>query len=137
MTNPLLLIPDVVNSLDGLLGEVRHGNMHRFRFSTEHGHSGIQVERLLRRYGIRVWGREVTVTGEIGFLVKRRQAVWAEYLLLRAGVPLTVPLLEAQNRRYAGRHTDSSMPTPWNAAGLPLSGVMDTFFECVARLCRL
>jgi hypothetical protein len=137
MTNPLLFIPDVVNSLDGIFGEIRHGGMHRFRFSSEHGHSGIQVERILRRYGIRVWGREVTVTGDIGFLVKKRQAVWAEYLLLRAGVPLTVPLIEEQNREYASRHTDSQMPTPWSVKGLPLSGLMDTFFESIARLLHL
>ena len=80
------LLPDVVNPADGLWGRLVHGPMHRFTFYPDGGFSGVDVEMLMRQYGIRIWGREMDDPAERAFLVKKSQAVWAEYVLCRAGV---------------------------------------------------
>lgn len=49
---------------------------------------GIDIERLLARHGIKIWDRGIK-GNELYFCVKRRQVKWAEYMLLRAGVPVT------------------------------------------------
>jgi len=49
--------------------------------------SGIAIERLLGRHGVRLGDRGATST-DLHFRVERRQAGWAEYLMLRAGVPV-------------------------------------------------
>jgi hypothetical protein len=43
-----------------LFGVARHGKMHRFAFDVNSGFTGYKVEKLLRRYGVRVWGRQVS-----------------------------------------------------------------------------
>ena len=53
---------------------------------------GIDIERLLRRHGVKVWDRGIA-GDDLYFCVKRRQVKWAEYLLLRAGVPVTSVLV--------------------------------------------
>ncbi len=50
------------------------------------------VRQLLARYGIVSWGYGYW-HGEMYFRVKKRQAHWAQYVLLRAGVPLLHGLL--------------------------------------------
>lgn len=86
---------DPINWLDGLFGQLLHGPMHRFTFSRQGDFTGVDVERMLQQYGVRVWGREADKE-EIGLLVKESQAIWAEYLLCRAGVPLTCSLQRAR-----------------------------------------
>ncbi|MFO7634329.1 MAG: hypothetical protein R6W76_17400, partial [Caldilinea sp.] len=87
---------DIISPIDSLFGAARHGKMHRFAFESSSDFTGYKVEKLLRRYGVRVWGRKVSGT-QRSFLVKRSQAVWAEYVLCRAGVPLLKPLLDPRN----------------------------------------
>lgn len=70
---------------------------------------GIDIERLLRRHGVKVWDRGIA-GDDLYFCVKRRQACWAEYLLLRAGVPVTSVLIDPRNRRYAEHHPPGSQP---------------------------
>ena len=74
---------------------------------------GIDIERLLNRHGIKIWDRGFA-GDELYFRVKRRQVVWAEYLLLRAGVPVTSPLVDPRNRRYAERYAPGSEPPTRN-----------------------
>ena len=50
--------------------------------------SGIKIERLLKRHGIRIWDRGVS-DDDLYFRVERRQQRWSEYILLRAGVPVS------------------------------------------------
>ncbi|MBN1889449.1 MAG: hypothetical protein JW850_15755 [Thermoflexales bacterium] len=50
---------------------------------------GIDIERLLRHHGVKVWDRGLANSDEIYFCVKRRQVRWADYVLRRAGVPVT------------------------------------------------
>jgi hypothetical protein len=64
------------------------------------GWSGVAVERLLTQRGIRVYGRGFAGNA-LCFRVKRRQARWAEYLMLRAGVPVVSAPVDARNIRWA------------------------------------
>ena len=119
------LFPDLINPLDGAWGRVTQGPMHRFTFHPASGFSGAEVEKLLGQYYIPIWGREMDDPEERAFLVKRAQANWAEYLLCRAGVPLTSPLLNPRNARFGERH--DTMPTPWQSSGIhPYSFVSAT-----------
>lgn len=125
---------DFITPLDTLFGVARHGRMHRFTFMTTSDYPGTyKVEKLLRRYGIRVWGRTMT-KGSRSFLVKRSQAVWAEYVLCRAGVPLLSPLLDPRNALYSDQHPDASMPVPWTEKGVPAISFVDHLGEWLAKL---
>lgn len=89
---------------------------------------------LLRQYGIRIWGREIDDSDELAFLVKRSQAVWAEYVLCRAGVPLTSKLLDPRNEQYRQRHAPGSMPTPWSERGIGPHTFVDHVVDWLYRL---
>ncbi len=67
------------------------------------GWNGQMVEGLLGRYGIKIWDRGASGE-ELYFCVKRRQVKWAEYVLLRAGAPVTSVLKESRNTGWAARH---------------------------------
>lgn len=47
-----------------------------------------QIRGLLDRHGIKTWGSQIT-GGDIFFSVKLDQMQWAEYILLRYGIPLS------------------------------------------------
>jgi hypothetical protein len=123
---------DIINWLDGMIGRAMHGPMHQFTFSRKGDYSGVEVEIILRQYGIRVWGREADAD-EIGILVKRKQAVWAEYLLCRAGVPLTSELLDPRNAAYRQRHAHGAMPTPWTERGIRPHTIIDHIVDWIHR----
>jgi hypothetical protein len=76
------------------------------RYSSWHG---IDVERLLKRHGVKVWDRGLA-GDDLYFCVKRRQVKWAEYLLMRAGVPVTSVLVDPRNRDYGQRYPPGSEP---------------------------
>jgi hypothetical protein len=124
---------DIISPIDTFFGIARHGKMHRFTFDVNAGFTGYKVEKLLRRYGVRVWGRQVSGS-ERSFLVKRSQAVWAEYILCRAGVPLLSPLLDPRNALYPDQHPDASMPVPWTEKGVPAISFVDHLGEWLAKL---
>ncbi len=71
--------------------------------------SGVTIEKFLTRYGVRIWGRGF-LGDQIFFRVKKRQARWAEYLLLRRGIPVTSSSFDARNIEYARRHAPDSEP---------------------------
>lgn len=126
--------PDVIHPLDGLIGKWLHGPLQRFTFARGAGFTGAEVEQLLRQYGIRLWGREIEDDTEIGFLVKQTQAVWAEYILCRAGVPLTGKLLDPRNEQYRQHHAPGSMPTPWSERGIGPHSLVDHVVDWLNRL---
>jgi hypothetical protein len=130
----IIMLSDFVDPIDGWLGRVLHGPMHRFTFLKAGDFTGAQVEMLLRQYGIRIWGREIDDKDELAFLVKRRQAVWAEYILCRAGVPLTGKLLDPRNEHYRQRHAPGSMPTPWTERGIGPHSFVDHVVDWLNRL---
>jgi hypothetical protein len=129
-----MLSLDLINLIDGFVGLLAHGRMHRFTFSTETCFTGVEVELLLRQYGIPVWGRAIEPDNGLSFLVKRRQAVWAEYILCRAGVPLTCELLDPRNESYRERHAAGSMPTPWDERGVPPQSPVGHVIDWLHRL---
>jgi hypothetical protein len=100
----------------GVMGEaVLAATFHNapiIRVSRNSSWAGIDIERLLLRHGVRIWDRGATST-ELFFRVKRRQVKWAEYLLLRAGVPVTGVLVEPRNRDYADGYAPGSEPPNW------------------------
>ncbi len=51
------------------------------------GWNGRDIEWLMKQYGIKTWGSQIT-NGDFFFCVSRNQAHWAEYLLLRNGIPV-------------------------------------------------
>lgn len=126
------LLFDWINPLDGVWGRLVHGPMHRFTFHAPGDFSGSEVEMLMRQYGIRIWGREMDDDEERAFLVKRSQAIWAEYLLCRVGVPLTSPLLDPRNAQYAVQHDD--MPDPWQERGIGPNSLVDHAVSWIDRL---
>lgn len=85
-------------------------NAPTIRVSRQSSWRGIDIERLLTRYGIRVWDRGAS-GAELYFCVKRRQVKWAEYVLLRAGVPVTSVPAEPRNSQWAAPY---SGPPPQN-----------------------
>ena len=124
----------ILDAIDAVTGRLAHGPMHRFTFRRGGGFTGAQVEMLLRQYGIRVWGREMDDKDELAFLVKRSQAVWAEYILCQAGVPLTGPLLDPRNEEYRHRHPQGAMPTPWTERGIGPHTLVDHLVDWLYRL---
>lgn len=76
------------------------------------GWNGQMVEGLLGCYGVKVWDRGASGE-ELYFCVKRRQAKWAEYVLLRAGVPVTSVLKESRNTGWAMRRLGIPIPQGW------------------------
>lgn len=51
------------------------------------GWSAVHIENLLKQHGVKTWGSLVHL-GEFFFRVRLEQARWAEYVLVRYGVPV-------------------------------------------------
>ena len=125
---------DIINPLDGGWGRAVHCAKQRFTLRADGDFTGYEIEKMLRRYGIRIWGREMNDKEEHAFLVKRRQALWAEYLLCRAGVPLTCALLDPRNAHYREHHPPRSMPVPWTKHGVSPSGFVGHVLDLLDKL---
>lgn len=83
-----------------------------FRIRRDQGWTGGDVERLLNHYAIPIWCRRVT--GQHFILsVPRRQANWAEYLILRRGMQLEGTLFNSNNLRYAMKYAPGDQPPAW------------------------
>lgn len=85
---------------------------HQMRVPHDCGHTGQELEDVLARYGVAVAGRRANSTHLI-FYVKRRQARWAEHVLLRAGVTPDSAQVDASNAGAYQRH-NGTMPRPWS-----------------------
>jgi len=75
-------------------------------------HTLQDVSQILQQYGIPIFCRTHD-SKNMYFRVKKRQAAWAEYLLLNAGIELNHPLVDPRNINYAASHPPGWMPTPW------------------------
>lgn len=96
---------EVIGSLTGF-------NATRFALLRSGKYSPRQVDDLLRKYGIPTFG-SLHDSRHFYFSVKKRQARWAEYVMLNAGVELANPTFDRRNPGYVGRHGPGWMPTPW------------------------
>lgn len=119
---------DLIDIADGVLGRLFNGPMHKFYFDSV-GFSGIYVESILRQYHIRIWGRDMTDPKMMGFSVKQSQAIFAEYILCRAGVPVLSRLLKDSHYKLMlkAMETGGSLPPAWGKGDRP-----HTFVDFVA-----
>lgn len=85
---------------------------HQMRVPHDCGHTGQELEDILRGYGVDIAGRRVT-SKHLIFFVKQRQARWAEHVLLRAGVTPDSRQVDASNAGAYQRH-GGAMPRPWS-----------------------
>jgi hypothetical protein len=83
-----------------------------FHVPRDQGCTGMDVERLLAHYAIPIWCRRVTGKHFI-LTVPRRQANWAEYLILRRGMSLDGTLFNPDNQRYAQKYAPGDQPPAW------------------------
>ncbi len=101
------------NGVSGVLAEclasVVGSNAWTLSIQRNAGWSGLDAEELLRRHGVPVWGRWF-IQDNLLFCVKKRQARWAEYLLMRRGIPVTSGPFDPRNVLYARRHAPGSEP---------------------------
>lgn len=108
---------DLINRFEGLIRGVQYRDMGvKFaapRPDKNNSHTIHEIENILGTYGIPIFGRTFDAE-HIYFRVKRRQASWAEYLLLHAGVELQNQPIDRRNYGYVGSHEPGWMPTPWS-----------------------
>ena len=84
----------------------------RFVLPRMSGFAGYEVELFLRNHGIYVWGRWFD-SDNIYFNVKKEQVTWAEYLLMREGIPTANTVVDERNRAWAARHDGA--PPGWGS----------------------
>ena len=75
-------------------------------------HTLNECEAILETYGVAIFSRTHDARN-MYFKVKKRQAKWAEYLLLHAGVELVSQTVDNRNEGYAATKEAGWMPTPW------------------------
>lgn len=73
-----------------------------------------EMREILSKYGVATYGRRFD-SQNMYIRVKKRQARWAEYVLLHAGVELLNPAFDQRNAGYAASHAPGWMPRPWSA----------------------
>lgn len=78
------------------------------------GWRGVDIERLLWRYHVRIFDRGFT-KGTLTFRVARRQANWAEYLMCRAGISLVGEMFNPGNATAYARY-QGILPPRWEDA---------------------
>jgi len=86
-------------NLPGIIGEalssVAGTNTFPFFVPSNSHWSGADIQALLARHGIKMWGVG-WANGEMFFRVSKRQAAWAQYVMLKSGVPLLHRLISEQ-----------------------------------------
>lgn len=97
-----LAVFDWISPLIASLQTAMYGQGWTFYIGLDSGWTGAQCEKILKSKGVKVYGKCIA-HGDAFFQVPTKQAEWAEYLLLRAGVPLKYALYSEQNMRYLGQ----------------------------------
>lgn len=113
---------------DAMLRAVAGVQSHKFSINRNGGRSGQQVEDMLKRYGITMWGRGFT-SDTLTFRVKREQAKWAEYLMHQAGVGVVGAPVDARNAGYPQRSTFHE-----NTTTTTQRGALDVVAGVIARI---
>jgi hypothetical protein len=94
--------------LSEAIGSLLGTNTWPFFVRLDSGWNAADIAHLLKRHGIRTWGYGFA-NGELFFRVRKSQAAWAQYVLLRKGVPL-------EHRLFSEKKTSRPQPI----AGLTL-----------------
>jgi len=95
---------DWISPLIALAETAIYGHGWTFYLDLDSGWTGARCEKLLKSKGVKVYGRCIA-KGDAFFQVPEKQAEWAEYLLLKAGVPLKYHLFSERNRKVVGGTT--------------------------------
>lgn len=95
-----------------LMSTAAGGNRWKIWVSRLDGWNGVEIERYLRKYGVVIWDRGF-LGDDYYFSVKKRQANWAEYLLLRRGLTITGPYFNPDNVRHGERYAPGDAPPAW------------------------
>jgi len=122
--NELVAHLDWFERMDAFLRHLSGEDTWRFYVPRNCGWNGIEMERLLKRHGVRVWDRGFT-SDCLTFRVKRRQANWAEYLLRRRGIPVASQPFNPLNDEYARRHAPGSEPPTGRQPPKPHHSLLD------------
>jgi hypothetical protein len=80
---------------------------HTFLIPENCGWSALDVQRVLRRHGIRTWGLMI-VKSSILISMRLAQAHWAQYLLEREGIPIEYGRLSGRPEPAAGGYRPRS-----------------------------
>lgn len=89
-----ITLPDLINPIEGMIAGLFY-ELERITWSRDYRIPGIDIERICRQRGIRIYGRITNDPAVVGFHVRRSQARWARYIL---------------NARLDGR----PLPPAWN-----------------------
>jgi hypothetical protein len=95
--------------LNEAIGSLLGTNSWSFFVRLDSGWNGADIARLLKRHGIKMWGYGFA-NGELYFRVRRSQAAWAQYVLLREGVPL-------QHRLFSEKMAPAPQPGAYRTPG--------------------
>jgi hypothetical protein len=107
---------NLINRVEGLIKlAIYHDRGVRLAIPREDKggkHSLPEVRALLRKYGVDSFGCTHDARN-LYFSVKQRQAAWAEYLLLHAGIALLSPPVDPRNAKYVAQHSPGWLPPSW------------------------
>ena len=79
--------PNWISPLSGIIQDFTNGPYNRFYIDRYAGWSANGIKRLLRKFGINVWGTMIA-DDMIIFTVRQAQASWTQYILQREGIPI-------------------------------------------------
>lgn len=106
-----------IDMLEGVIRGLLHGDFgYRIvipRADKGGSHRMSDAIRILEGYGVDTFWYGFD-SQKMYFRVKKRQARWAEYILLHAGVELLNPAFDHRNAGYAASHSPGWMPRPWS-----------------------
>ena len=119
---------DWFETLDAGVRRLSGVKSRKFAVSRNCGWSGQQIETMLQKYGVKIWGRSFT-RDTLTFRVSVKQANWAEYLLHQHAIPVFSRPLNPKNHTYAKRDhfntPDSQHHTSW------LEALLSALFDSI------
>jgi len=101
---------DLIDKVDAIVGDIANrGAVKVFHVDRAGGWTGWQIEQMLKRHGVRIWGRGFTAK-TLCFHVKTKQASWAEYLMHRAGIAVVSEPVDERNVTWAEKWPTGEVP---------------------------
>jgi hypothetical protein len=113
-----MTIFDWISPVMAWVQDIFNGPSYTFLVPEDSGWSGREIQGMLKRHGVRVWGLMI-VNRTLMLSVRQAQARWAQYLLQRYGVPVENPLVGSHRnpQRVTSANATSSVkpgsPTHW------------------------
>jgi hypothetical protein len=117
---------DCITPMIDFYKNARNGPRHSFFVDRYVGVSANDIERLLKRNGIEMWGI-VFFEDDIAFDVKERQAAHAQYVLQQNGIPITAGAIADSPLHYGS-------PNVANGNGDGLLDAIDKWLDSLVRI---